>query len=315
MLSPSQTSSIQESSSLSVFWSGFLLACLGSILFSAKAIVTKLTYRYGVDALTVIGFRMMFSLPFFLAIAAAQAYKVKRGQLAPLSGRDSVLVAVLGFIGYYLSSYLDFLGLQYISAGLERLILFLAPSFVLLISAVWLKRRISLAQWLALLLSYGGVALAFIHDLSFAGSNVLLGSSFVLASAITYATYLICSGEVLKRIGSTRLVAYAMSASGIYVMIHFFSVKGWEGMVQLTPVYWLSLVHAVVNTVLPTFMVMWSVQRIGAPMSSQLGMVGPVSILFLAWWLLGEPITLLQVLGTALVLSGMLVLSRLRPGK
>ncbi|HLT98972.1 MAG TPA: DMT family transporter [Burkholderiaceae bacterium] len=288
---------------------------MGSILFSAKAIVAKLTYRYGVDALTVIGFRMIFSLPFFLLIAAVQADKARRGRLPKLNLKDSMLVLVLGFIGYYLSSYLDFLGLQYISAGLERLILFLAPSFVMLLSAFWLKRRITLSQWLALAISYAGVVLAFIHDLSFAGSNVLLGSSFVLASAFTYAIYLISSGEVLKRMGSTRLVAYAMSASAVYVMIHFFSVKGWAGLVQPTEVYWLSLVHAVLNTVLPTFMIMWSVQRVGAPLTSQLGMVGPVSILFLAWWLLDEPITALQVLGTAFVLSGMLVLSRLRPGK
>jgi len=288
---------------------------VGSILFSAKAVVTKLTYRYGVDALTVIGFRMAFSLPFFLAVAAVQAEKARRGRLPKLNLKDAVLVLVLGFIGYYLSSYLDFLGLQYISAGLERLILFLSPSFVMLISAVWLKRRISLAQWFALVVSYLGVVLAFIHDLSFAGSNVLLGSSFVLASAFTYAIYLISSGELLKRMGSTRLVAYAMSASAVYVLIHFFSVKGWEGVVQPAGVYWLSLVHAVLHTVLPTFMIMWSVQRVGAPLTSQLGMVGPVSILFLAWWLLDEPITMLQILGTALVLCGMLVLSKLRPGK
>lgn len=302
-------------SNANVFWSGFFLACLGSILFSAKAIVTKLTYRYGVDALTVIGFRMLFALPFFLLVAAAQARKARMGKIPRLDMRDALQVLVLGFIGYYLSSYLDFLGLQYITAGLERLILFLAPTFVLLISAVYLKRRISGGQWLAMGLSYMGVLLAFIHDLSFAGSHVLLGAGFVLASAFTYAIYLIGSGELLKRIGSTRLVAYAMSASAVYVLIHFFWQQGFQGLVQPSPVYLLSLIHAVVNTVLPTFMVMWAVARIGAPLASQLGMVGPVSVLFLAWWLLGEPITVLQLAGTALVLLGMLVLGRLKPGK
>src|SRR5690606_27219075 len=131
----------------------------------------------------------------------------------------------------------------------------------------------------------------FIHDLSFAGGNVLLGSSFVLGSAITYAVYLISSGELLKRVGSTRLVAYAMSASAVYVLIHFFWMQGLQGLVQPGQVYVLSLIHAVMNTVLPTFMIMWAVARIGAPLTSQLGMIGPVSILFLAWWLLGEPIT------------------------
>lgn len=314
MSSSSSRPAVPESR-LSTFWTGFLLACLGSILFSAKAIVTKLTYRYGVDALTVIGFRMLFSLPFFALIAAVQARRASRGKLQRLTRRDIGLILLLGFIGYYLSSYLDFLGLQYITAGLERLILFLAPTFVLLISALYLKRRITAAQWLAMGLSYMGVLLAFIHDLSFAGSNVLLGSGFVLASAFTYAIYLISSGELLRRVGSTRLVAYAMSASAVYALVHFLLQRGWQGLVQPTEVYQLSLIHAVFNTVLPTFMIMWSVAYIGAPLASQLGMIGPVSVLFLAWWILDEPITLLQLGGTVLVLTGMLVLGRLRPGK
>ncbi len=297
------------------YWTGFALALLGSILFSAKAIVAKLTYRYGVDALTVMGFRMLFSLPFFAAVAAVQAHRARSGRQERLGWRDSMRIMLLGFIGYYLSSYLDFLGLQYITAGLERLILFLAPTFVLLITALYLKRRISAAQWFAMGLSYLGVLLVFINDLSFAGSNVLLGAGFVLASAFTYAIYLISSGEVLKRVGSTRLVAYAMSTSSVYTLLHFLSARGWEGLVQPMEVYQLSLVHAVFNTVFPTFMIMWSVARIGAPMTSQLGMAGPVSILFLAWWLLGEPVTLLQIAGTALVLAGMIVLGRIRPSR
>lgn len=297
------------------YWSGFFLAVLGSVLFSAKAIVTKLTYLHGVDALTVIGFRMLFSLPFFALVAVFQARRARAGRIARLSRRDVWLILLLGFIGYYLSSYLDFLGLQYITAGLERLILFLAPTFVLLISALYLKRRITGAQWLAMGLSYAGVLLAFIHDLSFAGSNVLLGAGFVLGSAFTYAIYLISSGEVLARVGSTRLVAYAMSASAVYVLIHFLWQQGWQGLVQPVEVYQLSIIHAVFHTVLPTFMVMWAVARVGAPLASQLGMVGPVSVLFFAWWILDEPITALQLVGTAFVLTGMLVLGRLRPGK
>jgi len=297
------------------YWTGFVLAVVGSVLFSAKAIVAKLTYRYGVDALTVMGFRMLFSLPFFAVVALLQARRAKAGRIQRLDRRDAMHILALGFIGYYLSSYLDFIGLQYITAGLERLILFLSPTFVLLISAFYLKRRITVGQWCAMGLSYLGVLLAFIHDLSLEGSNVLLGAGFVLASAFTYALYLISSGEVLKRIGSTRLVAYAMSASALYAIAHFLVEQGWQGLVQPVEVYQLSLVHAVLHTFLPTFMVMWAVARIGAPMAAQLGMIGPISVLFLAWWLLGEPITLLQLAGTALVLAGMVVLSRVRPAK
>jgi drug/metabolite transporter (DMT)-like permease len=306
------TLAASEPSKLREFWIGFFLAGMGAVLFSAKAIVAKLTYRYGVDALTVIGFRMMLSLPFFATVAWFQARKARLGKQPRLTRKQGVQVVFLGFIGYYLSSYLDFLGLQYITAGLERLILFLAPTFVLLISAFWLKRAISAYQWMALVVSYLGVILAFVHDLSFNGAEVLLGSAFVLGSAISYSFYLIGSGELIKRIGPTRLVAYAMSVSSIITMVHFFSMRGLHGLVQVMPVYTLSLTHAVFNTFIPTFMIMWSVARIGAPMTSQLGLIGPVSVLFLAAWLLDEPITSLQLIGTVFVLAGAVILSRQR---
>lgn len=292
------------------FWVGFLLAGLGAILFSAKAVVAKLTYMHGVDALTVIGFRMLLSLPVFLAVALWQMYRAHQGKQPKLSAKQGWQLALLGFIGYYLASLLDFLGLQYITASLERLILFLAPTFVLLFSAFILKRQILPKQWVALALSYLGVSLVFVQDLSLVGEHVLLGAGLVLGSALSYALYLIGSGELLKQIGSTRLVAYAMTTSAVYTLIHFFGVQGWAGLDQVPEVYGLSVIHAVFNTVLPTFMIMWAVERIGAPMTAQLGLIGPVSILFLAYWFLDEPITVLQLGGTVLVLTGAMVLSR-----
>lgn len=294
------------------FWIGFLLAGLGAVLFSAKAIVAKLTYRYGVDALTVIGFRMMLSFPFFVVVGLMQAHKARLGELPRLTRKESLQIIFLGIIGYYLSSYLDFLGLQYISAGLERLILFLTPTFVLLISAVYLKRPIGRNQWIALAMAYIGVILVFVQDLSFSGSNVVLGSAFVLGAAVSYSIYLISSGELIRHVGATRLVAYAMSVSAVVSMAHFFIVYSWEGLDQPMAVYQLSLIHAVAHTVAPTFMIMWSVARIGAPLTSQLGLLGPVSVLFLAGWILDEPITPLQLAGTAFVLAGAIVLGRTR---
>ncbi|MYN11598.1 EamA family transporter [Pusillimonas sp. TS35] len=291
---------------------GYALAGLGAVLFSAKAIVVKLTYRYGVDALTIIGFRMMLSLPFYAAIAWYQARQARQGLLPVLTRRERLQIVFLGFIGYYLSSFLDFLGLQYISAGLERLILFLSPTFVLLLSAILLKRAILPSQWLALGLSYLGVVFVFLQDLSFSGGGVMIGSAFVLGSAFSYACYLIGSGELIKRVGATRLAAYAMSVSALIAMAHFLVVHGLQGLAQPLPVYELSLLHAVVNTVLPTFMIMWAVARIGAPLTAQLGLLGPVSVLFLAAWMLGEPITSLQLLGTAFTLVGAVALGRLR---
>ncbi|MGG4603221.1 DMT family transporter [Paenalcaligenes sp. Me131] len=293
-------------------YTGLVLAGLGSILFSAKAIVAKLTYHYGVNALTVLGFRMLLALPVFLMIAFWQMRKVKAGQLKPLTLKQFFELLVLGFLGYYLASLLDFMGLERISASLERLILFLSPTFVLLLSAVFLRKKILPKQWLALALSYLGVGLVFVQDLSFSGDDVLLGAFFVLGSALSYSIYLIASGELIKNIGSTRLVAYAMSISAVYTLIHLISAQGWGVLIQPAPVYGLSVLHAVFHTVLPTFMTMWAVERIGAPMSAQMGLVGPVSVLFLASWFLDEPITVVQILGTVCVLAGALVLGKKR---
>lgn len=298
-------------SSLNRFWAGYCLAILGAIFFSAKGVVVKLTYLYdGVDAVTIIGFRMLLSGPVFLAVAWYQANRAKQGHIPRLTVRQRWQIVVLGFIGYYLSSFLAFLGLQTISAGLERVVLYLAPTFVLLITAFYFRRAIAPRQWFALLLSYAGVVFVFFHDLSFGGSAVVLGAGFVLASALSYSVYLVGSAEIIKVVGATRLVAYAMSVSAAFTIIQFFWVHSWEGLMQPWPVYKLSLIHATLNTVVPTFMIMWAVARIGAPLTSQLGLIGPVSVLFLAAWLLDEPITALQLVGTAFVLTGIIVLGR-----
>jgi len=294
---------------------GFLLALAGAILFSAKAVVAKLTYRYGIDAVALIAFRMLFALPFFAAVAWFQARRAARLSLPALSWRERLQVAALGLTGYYLSSFLDFIGLQTISAGLERLILFLSPSMVLLISALWLHRPIVGRQWVALALSYMGVVLVFAHDVSFGGSEVAVGAAYVLASAFSYALYLIFSGELIKRVGATRLVAYAMTAASLACLAQFFVVHPPSMLLsQPSGVYGLSAINAVFNTVLPVFMVMWAVDRIGAPLTAQLGMIGPVSVLFLAYLALGEPITVWQLGGTALVLAGVFILSGVRKG-
>lgn len=288
---------------------GFLLATLGAVLFSAKAIIVKFTYRYGIDAVTLIAFRMVFSLPFFAVVAWRQSRRAKRGELPLLSRRDCLQICVLGLLGYYLASFLDFLGLRHISAGLERLILFLSPSLVVLLSAAWLKRPIEGRQWGAMLLSYAGVMLVFGHDLSQRPEgNIVLGSLFVFGSALSYSVYLTCSGELIKRVGTTRLVAYAMLVSCLASLIQFFIVHPIDVLIQPTAVYVYSLIHAVFHTVLPVFMLMWAVAFIGAPTASLLGMVGPVSVLFLAAWFLGEPITAWQLAGTGLVLAGVMVL-------
>ena len=287
------------------FLVGLSIAISGAILFSTKAIVAKLLYRYHIDAVTLITFRMMFALPVFAAVALWQMRHAP-----PLSVADRWRLVGLGLIGYYLSSFLDFLGLQYITAGLERLILFLTPSFVLLIAATFLNKRVSRVEWLALATSYLGIVLVFLHDLKAGGSNVALGALFVLGAAASYALYLIFSGELVKRIGSTRLVAYAMCVSSAACIAQFFVLRPATMLIQPAPVYWLSLVNAIFCTIMPVFLTMMAVVRIGAPTASQAGMIGPVSTLFLAALVLGEPITGWQLVGTALVLTGIYLLSK-----
>ena len=286
---------------------GLAIAIFAAILFSAKAIVAKLIYRYHVDAVTLIAFRMLFSLPIFALIAFWQARKGAR-----LSWLDRGRLIALGLVGYYLSSFLDFLGLQYITAGLERLILFLTPSFVLLISAVFLQRQVSRIEWAALGVSYLGIVLVFLHDLKFGGDQVMLGSVLVLGAAIAYALYLIQSGQLVLRLGALRLVSYAMCVSSVACIAQFFVLRPVAMLIQPAAVYWLSLVNAIFCTVFPVFLTMFAVQRIGAATTSQAGMIGPVSTLFLGSLLLSEPITSWQLAGTVLVLTGMYLLSKKR---
>jgi drug/metabolite transporter (DMT)-like permease len=283
---------------------GLAIAIGGAILFSTKAVVAKLLYRYHIDAVTLIAFRMLFSFPVFAGVAI---WKMRTE--APLSARDRWRLLGLGLVGYYLSSYLDFLGLEYISVGLERLILFLTPTFVLLMTALFLKRRIGRVEWMALLLSYCGIVLVFVHDLQGGAGSIAIGASFVLGSAVAYAVYLLGTGEMVRRIGSLRLVAYAMCVSSVACIAQFFVLRPASLLLQPLPVYGLSLVNGIFCTIFPVFMTMNAVQRIGAASASQAGMIGPVSTLFLGWALLGEPITTVQLAGTGLVLAGIYMLS------
>jgi len=286
---------------------GLMIAITGAVLFSAKAIVAKLMYRYHVDAVTVLALRMLFSLPVFMAIALWQA-----ATMPSLSAADRWRIIGLGLVGYYLSSFLDFLGLQYISAGLERLILFLTPSFVLLISVVFLRKRVSWIEWMALCVSYFGIVLVFMHDLHQGGSAIVLGASLVLGAAASYAVYLILSGQLLERIGSLRLVSYAMCVSSVACIGQFFILRSGTMLLQPTPVYWLSFINAFFCTILPVMLTMFAMVRIGAGSVSLAGMIGPVSTLFLGAWILHEQISMIQLAGTALVLAGIFLLSTKR---
>jgi drug/metabolite transporter (DMT)-like permease len=290
------------------FTAGLLLAATGSILFSGKAIVVKLAYRYGVDTETLLALRMLMALPVF---ALALAWTMRGAP--PLSLADHLRVCVIGLLGYYIASYFDFLGLKYVSAALERLLLYLNPTVVLLLTAVFLRRPIRRLDGVALALSYAGVVLAFWHDVRLEGQGVALGSSLVFLATLSYAIYLVVAGELVARIGAIRLTAYAMCAASAGVLIQFALMRPAAALLQPAPVLWLSLFNALACTVVPVFATMLAVARIGASNVAMMAMVGPVSTIVLGYLFLDEGVSAWQLAGTGLVLAGVWVLSRKRP--
>lgn len=279
--------------------SGLLLAAAGAIAFSGKAIIVKLAYQYGVDSITLLMFRMLFAMPFFLLLA----WWAGRGQ-APLTRGDVWGVLGLGFCGYYLSSYLDFLGLQYISASFERLILYLNPTLVLILSWVLYKRKITHRQGVAMAVSYSGVLLVFGHEISLVGENVFLGATLVFLSAVTYAIYLSYSGQLVQRLGSLRLAGLATTVACFFCILQFVLLKPFSALHVAPEVIGLSMLNATACTVLPVLMIMMAIERIGAGLTSQVGMIGPMSTLTMGFFFLNEPFTIWILAGTALVLGG-----------
>ncbi|MFM2341087.1 MAG: hypothetical protein RLZZ592_740 [Pseudomonadota bacterium] len=291
-----------------VLWPGLAFALIGSIAFSGKAIIVKLAYRHGVDAVTVLMLRMLFALPLFLALA----WWSGRGRPA-LTRRDWGAVLGLGFSGYYLASFLDFLGLAYISASLERLILYLNPTLVLFLGVLLHGRKVSTRQLLALAVSYSGVMLVFGHELSDLGPNVGLGALLVFGSALSYAVYLVQSGQEVQRLGSLRLTGLATTVACLLCIGQFLLLRSLESVLTVPePVLWLSLLNATACTFAPVILVMMGIERLGAALAAQTGLVGPMSTILMGIVILGEPMTPWIVAGTGLVLAGVALLARWR---
>lgn len=294
---------------------GLLYAVLGAVGFSFKAILIKLAYPFGVDAVTLLALRMGLSLPFFLALGWADG---RRQRHAPLSARDLGLMFGLGLTGYYLASYLDFLGLQYISAALERLILFAYPTLVVVLSALFLSKPITRRTWACIGLCYAGIALAVTHDLNIAGGagnahNVWIGGGLVFGSAVSYALYLMGNGQAVGRLGAVRVTAWASAIACLLCLAHFALTRPLGLLVQPAPVMGLAVAMALFSTVLPVWMVSEAIRRLGAGPVSLIGTLGPVVTLFLGWLILAEPIGLFQLLGGALVVAGVVLVGRKGP--
>jgi drug/metabolite transporter (DMT)-like permease len=304
----SSSSIAADSSALQrAFWPGLLLAIVGAIGFSGKAIIVKLAYRYGVDAITLIMYRMLFALPLFLLLS----WWAGRGKPA-LTRRDWITVFGLGFSGYYLASFLDFAGLAYITAGLERLILYLNPTLVLALGVLFFKQKVTRRQLISLAVSYCGVLLVFGHEVTLLGSDVAFGALLVFGSMVSYALYLVFSGEEVKRLGALRLTGLATTVACLLCIAQVLLLRPLSALAVAPEVIWLSVLNATLCTFAPVLMVMMAIERIGATMAAQTGMIGPLSTILMGVLILGEPFTVWIGAGTVLVLAGIWLLAKWR---
>jgi drug/metabolite transporter (DMT)-like permease len=291
---------------------GPVCAVIGILGFSFKAILIKLAYSWApIDPITLLTLRMIYSVPFFALMAW---WATKSPDAKPMRRPDWLAILWLGFIGYYLASLLDFMGLQYITASLERLVLFLNPTMVVLLSMALFRQRAGGRTWVALALSYAGILLVFEHDLRFTGDTegFWLGAGLVLAAAFCYALYLVGVGPVIARLGSLRFIAWAMLTSAVFVIVQFLLTRPLTALAAPASIQFLSLVMALFSTVLPTFLVAEAIKRIGANRTSIIGSLGPVFTIWLGWWMLGEAVHWTQLLGAALVLGGVTLVTMKR---
>ena len=283
---------------------GLFVGVAGVLLFSSKAVLVKLAYNFSVDPISLLLLGMMFSLPFYVVIAIVSVGKGKD----KISRREYFLLVALGFIGYYLASYFDFVGLKYIKASLERLILFLYPTLVVMLSFLFLKEKIQQHQLIAIGVSYIGVFILFFPELSIGGSDqVLKGSTLVFLSALTYASYLVGSGLLISKFGAIKFTSYAMIVSCISVLIHY-SFSGETDIFDFPrEVYWLGLLMAVFATVIPSYLISYAIKKMGASNFSVLGALGPVSTIGLAYLFLNERLTVIQIVGAVVVIVGVIL--------
>jgi drug/metabolite transporter (DMT)-like permease len=292
---------------------GPVLAVVGVLGFSFKAILIKLAYAWEpIDAVTLLALRMIYSAPVFLAMAL---FARTRGD-APLTRADWLDILWLGFVGYYLASLVDFMGLEYVTASLERLMLYLYPTIVVVLSAIFLRQRITGRMLIALALSYAGIVLVFGRDLTLAGDPhaLWLGGALVFAGAALYAVYLVGAGPVIGRLGSLRFIALAMLVSTAFVLIQFVATRPLSSLAAPLRIQLLSIAMAILSTVVPTFLIAEAIKRIGANRTSLLGSLGPLFTIGFGYWILGEPVHWIQLAGAALVLAGVtLVTLRPRP--
>jgi drug/metabolite transporter (DMT)-like permease len=287
-------------------WSvGLALAIVGVLCFSLRPILIKLAYQYMQDPVTLLALRMAFSAPFFVVAAVWSGYS---SLATPLATRDLWQVVLLGLLSYYAASFLDFLALQYINAGLGRLVLFLYPTIVVVLSALFLAKPMTPRELVALLLTYAGLGLVLVNSLD-SSRDVVIGAGFAMGSAVCYAVYLVAGSRIVARVGSLRFSAYAMVAATVACLLQFVVLRPMHALLVPTAVLGYAAAMAVVSTVIPVFVTAEALRRIGANPVAIVGALGPVSTIALGWLGLEERMTAPQLAGVALVLAGVLAVS------
>jgi drug/metabolite transporter (DMT)-like permease len=282
---------------------GYLFAAAGASLFSTKAIFIKLAYQEQVNASLMLAYRMAFSLPVFAAVGV-WAYRAKRANGEPMPEKQTVLLAVAtGFIGYYLSALFDFSGLQYISAHLERLLLFTYPLFVMFIGVLFMGEKLTRHGVAAAAVTYAGLGIVLGLDLTHGGRDTLIGAGLVLAAAISFATYQILAKRTIALMGAALFTSVSLSASSVMCVLHHIVIGG--GSFAASPRFiWLCAGCAAFATVLPSFLINGGLARISSEAVAMISTVSPIVTIVLAVTILGEPFTPVDALGSALVLAG-----------
>jgi len=306
------TETTQQSLEKSNFRSGIFFAIAGTALFSLKSIFAKFAFMEGIDATTLVTLRMLIAFPFYVLILV-YALKTRPEKAALLTKRDSLYIVALGFIGYYLASYLDFQGLFYISAQLERLTLFTYPIMVAVLSWVFFREKITLRILASLLISYLGVSLLFFNEtpaVDAAEGQVAIGTTYVALAAFSFALYVIFSKSFISRLGSLIFTSIAMSSSMLFILIQFFATHEMADLNVSARVWFLCVLLAIFSTLIPSFFTSEAINRIGATRTSIMGSVGPVVTIVLAVNLLDEEFGLPQIAGLLLVLIGVSLLRK-----
>ena len=283
---------------------GYLLVAAGAALFSSKAIFIKLAYLERYDSLLILAWRMVFALPFFVVVGVAEVAR-RKAEGKPMPRRNAVLGAVgIGLIGYYLAMVLDFAGLLYVSAQLERLALFTYPVFLIFIGAAFFRMKLTSAAVIAAVVSYLGLAIVFLSDFQAGGSSVTLGTVLCLGSAVAFAVYQLMAKRYIGEMGATLFTSVALSAAAVTTLLHVFIVRGHLDASMSFHYFMLAAGTGILATVVPSFFVNAGMARIGATSTALISNVSPLLTIYFAVVLLGEKFTTAHAIGTALVVGG-----------